>query len=207
RAGALPLRLFGGPAAHSGHGSFHRGAGGSFGGDDRHRGPHRGCPGGPAHHERPRRQGPHLRPARRGLFGRHPCPRAPRDGVTASGADPYFHHRLAGTTRHPTTRGGGRDSVRVLRRLGPAPCPDAGPRTRVLSRTLASPDLRRLPGRKDMKAIIVGAGPAGLATAWWLRRAGWECLLIEHRPSAVPISLSEGAARGVLPGGYAIDFF
>src|SRR5699024_7176503 len=58
RVGALPLRLFGGPAAHSGHGSFHRGAGGSFGGDDRHRGPHRGCPGGPAHHERPRRQGP-----------------------------------------------------------------------------------------------------------------------------------------------------
>lgn len=58
-----------------------------------------------------------------------------------------------------------------------------------------------------MKAIIVGAGPAGLATAWWLRRAGVETLLIEHRPPAEPISLSEGAAQGVLPGGYVIDFF
>lgn len=58
-----------------------------------------------------------------------------------------------------------------------------------------------------MRTIIVGAGPAGLAAAWWLRRAGRECLLIEHRPSALPISLSEGAARGVLPGGYVIDFF
>lgn len=45
-----------------------------------------------------------------------------------------------------------------------------------------------------MRAVIIGAGIAGLATAWWLRRAGWDVVLVEHAR----------AARG---GGYVIDFF
>jgi 2-polyprenyl-6-methoxyphenol hydroxylase-like FAD-dependent oxidoreductase len=45
-----------------------------------------------------------------------------------------------------------------------------------------------------MKAIIIGAGIAGLATAHALRRAGWDVALHER-------------ARGPRTGGYMIDFF
>jgi 2-polyprenyl-6-methoxyphenol hydroxylase-like FAD-dependent oxidoreductase len=44
------------------------------------------------------------------------------------------------------------------------------------------------------RALIVGAGIAGLATAWWLDRAGWDVLVVEKAP----------AFRA---GGYLIDFF
>ncbi|OLT30644.1 hypothetical protein BJF83_08065 [Nocardiopsis sp. CNR-923] len=59
-----------------------------------------------------------------------------------------------------------------------------------------------------MRAIIVGAGIAGLATAWWLRRAGWETTAVEHR--ADPLDAADAGARaaeGRIPGGYVIDFF
>lgn len=42
--------------------------------------------------------------------------------------------------------------------------------------------------------LVVGAGIAGLATAWWLERAGWDVLVVEKAP----------AFRA---GGYMIDFF
>ncbi|KAL2674071.1 hypothetical protein Neosp_012517 [[Neocosmospora] mangrovei] len=42
------------------------------------------------------------------------------------------------------------------------------------------------------KAIIVGAGIAGLATAWWLDRAGWTSIIIER-------------AASVREGGYVIS--
>jgi 2-polyprenyl-6-methoxyphenol hydroxylase-like FAD-dependent oxidoreductase len=42
--------------------------------------------------------------------------------------------------------------------------------------------------------LIVGAGIAGLATAWWLERAGWDVLVVEKAPS-------------FRAGGYMIDFF
>lgn len=42
--------------------------------------------------------------------------------------------------------------------------------------------------------MVVGAGIAGLATAWWLERAGWDVLVVEKAP----------AFRA---GGYMIDFF
>jgi 2-polyprenyl-6-methoxyphenol hydroxylase-like FAD-dependent oxidoreductase len=45
-----------------------------------------------------------------------------------------------------------------------------------------------------MRAIICGAGVAGLSLAWWLDRAGWEVLLIERAP-------------GLRDDGYMIDFF
>jgi len=42
--------------------------------------------------------------------------------------------------------------------------------------------------------VIAGAGIAGLTTAWWLERAGWEVLLVERSPE-------------FRTGGYMIDFF
>lgn len=41
---------------------------------------------------------------------------------------------------------------------------------------------------------MVGAGIAGLASAWWLERAGWDVLVVERAPS-------------FRTGGYMIDFF
>ncbi len=46
----------------------------------------------------------------------------------------------------------------------------------------------------QQRALIVGAGIAGLATAWWLDRAGWDVLVVEKAPS-------------FRTGGYMIDFF
>lgn len=43
-------------------------------------------------------------------------------------------------------------------------------------------------------ALIVGAGIAGLTTAWWLERAGWNVQVVEKAPS-------------FREGGYMIDFF
>ncbi|MQA09486.1 MAG: NAD(P)-binding protein [Pseudonocardiaceae bacterium] len=45
-----------------------------------------------------------------------------------------------------------------------------------------------------MKAIICGAGIAGLSAAWWLRNDGWQVTILERA----------GALRGA---GYLIDFF
>ncbi len=45
-----------------------------------------------------------------------------------------------------------------------------------------------------MRVVICGAGIAGLSLAWWLERAGWEVLVVEHAPGQ----------RGA---GYLIDFF
>lgn len=52
-----------------------------------------------------------------------------------------------------------------------------------------------MPKSNDQKrALIVGAGVAGLTTAWWLERAGWDVLVVERAPS-------------FRAGGYMIDFF
>jgi 2-polyprenyl-6-methoxyphenol hydroxylase-like FAD-dependent oxidoreductase len=45
-----------------------------------------------------------------------------------------------------------------------------------------------------MRAIVCGAGVAGLSLAWWLDQAGWEVLLIEKAPE-------------LRDDGYMIDFF
>ncbi|HEY1016498.1 MAG TPA: FAD-dependent monooxygenase [Herpetosiphonaceae bacterium] len=45
-----------------------------------------------------------------------------------------------------------------------------------------------------MKAVICGAGIAGLTLGWWLERAGWETLIVERAP-------------GPRSAGYMIDFF
>jgi 2-polyprenyl-6-methoxyphenol hydroxylase-like FAD-dependent oxidoreductase len=45
-----------------------------------------------------------------------------------------------------------------------------------------------------MKAVVCGAGIAGLSLSWWLEHSGWEILLVEHAPAL----RSEG---------YVIDFF
>lgn len=45
-----------------------------------------------------------------------------------------------------------------------------------------------------MRAVICGAGIAGLTLAWWLRRDGWQVRLVEH-------------ADGPRAQGYLIDFF
>ena len=46
----------------------------------------------------------------------------------------------------------------------------------------------------QQRALIVGAGIAGLTSAWWLERAGWDVLVVEKAPS-------------FRAGGYMIDFF
>ncbi|WP_028647615.1 FAD-dependent oxidoreductase [Nocardiopsis sp. CNT312] len=58
-----------------------------------------------------------------------------------------------------------------------------------------------------MRAIVVGAGIAGLATAWWLREAGWETTVLEQRTERGGAARTEAATAGTLPGGYVIDFF
>ena len=45
-----------------------------------------------------------------------------------------------------------------------------------------------------MRAIICGAGIAGLTLAWWLRRNGWDITLVER-------------ATGPREEGYMMDFF
>jgi 2-polyprenyl-6-methoxyphenol hydroxylase-like FAD-dependent oxidoreductase len=45
-----------------------------------------------------------------------------------------------------------------------------------------------------VRAVVCGAGIAGLTLAWWLERDGWDVLLVEHAP----------ARRS---GGYMMDFF
>lgn len=45
-----------------------------------------------------------------------------------------------------------------------------------------------------MKAIICGAGIAGLSLAWWLEHHGWEVVAVEHAP-------------GPRDEGYMLDFF
>ncbi|MGW5050295.1 FAD-dependent oxidoreductase [Actinokineospora sp. NPDC004072] len=45
-----------------------------------------------------------------------------------------------------------------------------------------------------MRALICGAGIAGLTLAWWLRRADWDVTVVERSP-------------GPRPDGYMMDFF
>ncbi|MCP2241402.1 FAD-dependent oxidoreductase [Lentzea aerocolonigenes] len=51
-----------------------------------------------------------------------------------------------------------------------------------------------MPKSDAQRALVVGAGVAGLATAWWLERAGWDVLVVER-------------ASSFRAGGYMIDFF
>ncbi len=51
-----------------------------------------------------------------------------------------------------------------------------------------------MPKSNAQSALVVGAGIAGLTTAWWLERAGWNVLVVERAPS-------------LRAGGYMIDFF
>lgn len=45
-----------------------------------------------------------------------------------------------------------------------------------------------------MRAVVAGAGIAGLTAAWWLRRSGWDVVVAERR-------------AGPSTAGYVIDFF
>ena len=53
--------------------------------------------------------------------------------------------------------------------------------------------------RAEARVIIVGAGPAGAATAWWLARAGVDVLVLDRaqfpRPKACSEYLSPQASR------------
>ncbi|SEQ88482.1 2-polyprenyl-6-methoxyphenol hydroxylase [Lentzea xinjiangensis] len=51
-----------------------------------------------------------------------------------------------------------------------------------------------MPKSNAQRVLVVGAGIAGLTTAWWLERAGWDVLVVERAPA-------------VRTGGYLIDFF
>ncbi|WP_329792686.1 FAD-dependent oxidoreductase [Lentzea sp. DG1S-22] len=51
-----------------------------------------------------------------------------------------------------------------------------------------------MPKSNAQRALVVGAGIAGLTSAWWLERAGWDVLVVERAPS-------------FRTGGYMIDFF
>jgi 2-polyprenyl-6-methoxyphenol hydroxylase-like FAD-dependent oxidoreductase len=51
-----------------------------------------------------------------------------------------------------------------------------------------------MPKSNAQRVVVVGAGIAGLATAWWLERADWDVLVVEKAPS-------------FRAGGYMIDFF
>jgi 2-polyprenyl-6-methoxyphenol hydroxylase-like FAD-dependent oxidoreductase len=51
-----------------------------------------------------------------------------------------------------------------------------------------------MPKSSAQRALVVGAGIAGLSAAWWLERAGWDVLVVERAPS-------------FRAGGYMIDFF
>lgn len=51
-----------------------------------------------------------------------------------------------------------------------------------------------MPKSSAQQALVVGAGIAGLTTAWWLERAGWDVLVVEKAPA-------------FRTGGYLIDFF
>ncbi|SDP34773.1 FAD-dependent oxidoreductase [Lentzea jiangxiensis] len=51
-----------------------------------------------------------------------------------------------------------------------------------------------MPKSNAQRALVVGAGIAGLTSAWWLERAGWDVLVVERAPS-------------FREGGYMIDFF
>ena len=51
-----------------------------------------------------------------------------------------------------------------------------------------------MPKSNAQRALVVGAGIAGLTSAWWLERAGWDVLVVERAPL-------------FREGGYMIDFF
>ncbi|WP_434445174.1 FAD-dependent oxidoreductase [Lentzea sp. E54] len=51
-----------------------------------------------------------------------------------------------------------------------------------------------MPKSNAQRVLVVGAGIAGLTSAWWLERAGWDVLVVEKAPS-------------FRTGGYMIDFF
>lgn len=95
----------------------------------------------------------------------------------------------------------------VLARICPAPCErgcrrkqaDGAVSVRAIERLVADADLEAgcvlPPCRRDSgkKVAIVGAGPAGLAAAFHLRRLGHACTLYDAAP------LAGGALRGALP--------
>ncbi|RKS08978.1 2-polyprenyl-6-methoxyphenol hydroxylase-like FAD-dependent oxidoreductase [Nocardiopsis sp. Huas11] len=66
-----------------------------------------------------------------------------------------------------------------------------------------------------MRAIIIGGGIAGLATAWWLRREGWQATVVERAPApsaatglaALDAPDAPDSAEGTLDRGYVIDYF
>ncbi|WP_304454914.1 FAD-dependent oxidoreductase [Nocardiopsis sp. YSL2] len=63
-----------------------------------------------------------------------------------------------------------------------------------------------------MRAIIIGGGIAGLATAWWLRHEGWEATVVERGPAPSPASGlaaldAPDSIDGTLDRGYVIDYF
>jgi hypothetical protein len=104
----------------------------------------------------------------------------------------------------------------TLAHVCPAPCErscrrkllDSPVEIRALKRAAAEEALAAGPGRAPFtpesapptgkRVAIVGAGPAGLSAAWFLVRAGHQCLVLDERPAPGGGLLQAGAPAGVL---------
>jgi len=123
-----------------------------------------------------------------------PCRQACPLGMNCQG---YIHHLARGKT------GKGLEKIKetipfggILGRICSMPCESACNRIKVDGRSVAIRDLKRFladgedepqfpeaASERPEKIAIVGAGPAGLAAAFFLRRAGFKVTLFDREPA------------------------
>src|SRR5690606_25688063 len=197
RPGALPLRLGGRPPRHGDGRVRPPGPGGAAAGAAR--GPRPRHRAGPAARRlgRLRRPRPRSAAVGGGGGGGRAGGRAAHGPGGAAGGVPRPRGRVAERPRSRRRRRERGAAVRPARRDRPAPRARAGPGHRSPGGTAGQdPGPPRAHHRKEstVRVVICGAGIAGLSLAWWLERAGWEVLVVEHAPGQ----------RGA---GYLIDFF